>query len=99
MSVIKSKPVVGIIMGSDSDFGGDEAGKKVKYWICSVYPMNIKLLQLTGHPEQCHLILPMHIKRGIKVIIAGVGGSAHLPGIARLIQFYRLSEFLLKQNH
>jgi 5-(carboxyamino)imidazole ribonucleotide mutase len=79
MSVIKSKPVVGIIMGSDSDFGVmKQAGEILDLF--SV-PYEYKVTSAHRTPGTMSSYSSNAHKRGIKVIIAGAGGSAHLPGM------------------
>lgn len=70
---------VGIIMGSDSDLEVmKQAAEMLDYFKIS-YEMKIVSAHRTPnlmkeYAESAH-------KRGIKVIIAGAGGSAHLPGM------------------
>jgi len=73
------KPLVGIIMGSSSDskimHGAaailDEFGVKHEDQIVSAHRTPTRLADYAKHAE----------KNGFKVIIAGAGGSAHLPGM------------------
>jgi 5-(carboxyamino)imidazole ribonucleotide mutase len=73
------KPVVGIIMGSSSDSKImhsaamilDEFEVKHEDQIISAHRTPTRLLDYAKHAE----------KSGFKVIIAGAGGSAHLPGM------------------
>lgn len=73
------KPVVGIIMGSDSDLEVmNEAAKvldefNISYEIKIVSAHRTPVL-MAEYGSDAH-------KRGIKVIIAGAGGAAHLPGM------------------
>lgn len=74
------KPVVGIIMGSDSDLPVMKEAAKVCKQFGVPYELKITSAHRTPnfmakYTETAHL-------RGIKVIIAGAGGSAHLPGMA-----------------
>jgi 5-(carboxyamino)imidazole ribonucleotide mutase len=72
-------PIVGIIMGSDSDLPimleAAEVCKEfgVEYEI-KVVSAHRTPLDMTDYGQNAH-------KRGIKVIIAGAGGAAHLPGM------------------
>lgn len=75
----KYKPVVGIIMGSDSDmevmkFAGDILGELG-------IPFEFKITSAHRTPDFMASYSKNAHKRGIKVIIAGAGGSAHLPGM------------------
>jgi len=72
-------PVVGIIMGSDSDLPVMEDSVKVfkEFQI----PYEIKILSAHRTPNQ-HAEYSRSAKgRGLKVIIAAAGGAAHLPGV------------------
>ena len=61
------KPLVSIIMGSTSDL------KEV--------PFEINALSAHRTPEMVAEFAKGAAERGIKVIIAGAGGAAHLPGV------------------
>jgi 5-(carboxyamino)imidazole ribonucleotide mutase len=75
----RAKPVVGIIMGSDSDFSMmSEAGKTLdKFGIA--YEMQV----LSAHrtPAKSHEYATTAASRGLKVIIAAAGAAAHLAGV------------------
>ncbi len=72
-------PVVGIVMGSDSDWNVMEEAAKaltefgvaVEVDVVSAHRMPVEMIEYgrTAH------------ERGIRVIIAGAGGAAHLPGM------------------
>jgi len=72
-------PEIGIIMGSDSDLAimkeaGDileEFGVDYEYTICSAHRL----------PNETAEYASQATERGIKTIIAGAGGAAHLPGV------------------
>ena len=72
-------PVVGLVMGSDSDWpvmaaAGtvlDDFGVPYEADVVSAHRMPREMLE---YGSQAHL-------RGLKVIIAGAGGAAHLPGM------------------
>ncbi len=74
-----SKPVVGILMGSDSDLPVmqeaaamlQEFGIEYEMTIASAHRTPKKVLEYSSSAE----------KRGIKVIIAGAGWAAHLAGV------------------
>jgi len=76
---IMKKPLVGIIMGSSSDsrimHGAaeilDEFGVQHEDQIISAHRTPTRLEEYAKHAE----------KNGFKVIIAGAGGAAHLPGM------------------
>jgi len=74
---------VGIIMGSDSDLpvmqGAadmlDELGVPFEMSIVSAHRTPKRLYEYSGSAEE----------RGLKVVIAGAGGAAHLPGMVAAI--------------
>ena len=74
-----NKPLVGIIMGSDSDLPTmkdaiavcEEFGVPCEVAIVSAHRTPERMVQ---YAQQAHL-------RNLKVIIAGAGGAAHLPGM------------------
>jgi 5-(carboxyamino)imidazole ribonucleotide mutase len=73
------KPLVGVIMGSDSDWpvmGAaaevlDEFGVRYEADVVSAHRMPKEMIAYGEQAEQ----------RGLKVIVAGAGGAAHLPGM------------------
>ena len=77
------KPVVSIIMGSDSDLQVmQEAGKVLKEFNI---PFEITIVSAHRTPKRLFEFAENAHKRGIQVIIAGAGGSAHLPGMVAAI--------------
>ena len=75
----KTKPLVGIIMGSDSDLKIMTPASEFLEKIHVSYEMEIVSAHRT--PELMFQYAKTAKKRGLKVIIAGAGGSAHLPGM------------------
>lgn len=75
----KNNALVGIIMGSDSDLNimKPAAGVLDEFGI----PYEIKITSAHRTPDFMTSYSKNAHKRGIKVIIAGAGGSAHLPGM------------------
>ncbi len=73
------KPVVGIIMGSDSDLKVMTAAKDV----FEDFGVNYEIKVVSAHrtPELMTEYAQTAFDRGLKVIIAGAGGAAHLPGM------------------
>lgn len=72
-------PIVGIIMGSDSDFGiMQEAAHFLKE--CNV-PFELKVVSAHRTPEFMVDYAKSAKSRGIRILIAGAGGAAHLPGM------------------
>ena len=72
-------PIVGIIMGSDSDL--PIMGKAFDQLRLFKIPFEVKILSAHRTPAE-HADYSINAeKRGIKVIIAAAGGAAHLPGV------------------
>lgn len=78
-----SKPLIGIIMGSDSDLSVMQDAAK----ILEEFNVSYEITVVSAHrtPDKLYEYSEDAEKRGIKVIIAGAGGSAHLPGMAAAI--------------
>lgn len=76
---MKSKPIVGIIMGSDSDLSVMSAAAKVLEEFN--VPFEITVCSAHRTPDRAHEFATSAIKRGLKVIIASAGGAAHLAGV------------------
>jgi phosphoribosylaminoimidazole carboxylase PurE protein len=74
-----SKPVVGIIMGSDSDLDVMSVSAKVldEFGIAN----EVRVLSAHRTPDETSEYVVGAAGRGLKVIIAGAGGSAHLAGV------------------
>ncbi|WP_341528965.1 5-(carboxyamino)imidazole ribonucleotide mutase [Nostoc sp. UHCC 0302] len=72
-------PLVGIIMGSDSDL----PTMKDAIAICDEFGVQNEVAIVSAHrtPERMVQYAKLAHQRGIKVIIAGAGGAAHLPGM------------------
>jgi len=74
------KPLVGIIMGSDSDLAVmQEAAKVLKQF---EIPYEIGVYSAHRSPHRTLEYVRSARERGLKVIIAGAGSSAHLAGVA-----------------
>jgi 5-(carboxyamino)imidazole ribonucleotide mutase len=73
------KPIVSIIMGSVSDFPIME--EAVKFFAEMGIPCEYNALSAHRTPELVGDFAKNAKGRGIKVIIAGAGGAAHLPGV------------------
>ncbi len=74
-----SKPLVGIIMGSESDLKiMNEASE-----ILGLLGVEFELTVVSAHrtPQRMIDYAASARERGLKVIIAGAGGAAHLPGM------------------
>ncbi|WP_235299040.1 5-(carboxyamino)imidazole ribonucleotide mutase [Portibacter marinus] len=74
-----SLPQVGIIMGSDSDLPVMEAAAELLKSMD--IPFELTVVSAHRTPERMFEYAGGAHLRGIKVIIAGAGGAAHLPGM------------------
>ena len=74
-----NQPVVGIIMGSDSDLRVMQAAAD----ILEQFGVNYELTIVSAHrtPDRMMEYARSAQQRGLKAIIAGAGGAAHLPGM------------------
>ena len=74
-----STPLVGIIMGSESDLKIMNAAAEIlqKFNI----PYEIDIVSAHRTPDKMFEYAKTAVDRGLKVIIAGAGGAAHLPGM------------------
>jgi 5-(carboxyamino)imidazole ribonucleotide mutase len=75
-----AKPLVGIIMGSQSDWPtmrhAAEALKQLGV------PFEARIVSAHRTPDRLWNYAKTAKDRGLKVIVAGAGGAAHLPGMA-----------------
>jgi len=74
-----SSPLVGIVMGSDSDLPTMRAAAE----ICDRFGVPHELRVVSAHrtPDDMAEYGRTAHTRGLRVIIAGAGGAAHLPGM------------------
>jgi 5-(carboxyamino)imidazole ribonucleotide mutase len=74
-----NQPLIGIIMGSDSDLPTMQAAIA----ICEEFQVAHEVAIVSAHrtPERMVEYAKTAHQRGLKVIIAGAGGAAHLPGM------------------
>jgi 5-(carboxyamino)imidazole ribonucleotide mutase len=73
-------PLVGIIMGSQSDWPTLKAASEILEKLGVAYETRIVSAHRT--PDRLYNYAKGAAARGLKVIIAGAGGAAHLPGMA-----------------
>jgi 5-(carboxyamino)imidazole ribonucleotide mutase len=71
--------VVGIIMGSDSDLPTMKDAAEILDHFGVAYELTVVSAHRT--PERMFTYAKEAKGRGLKAIIAGAGGAAHLPGI------------------
>ncbi len=74
-----ARPLVGILMGSDSDLPVMKQAAEVleQFGV----PYEIKVLSAHRTPLDTMEYARTAYERGLRVIIAGAGGAAHLPGV------------------
>lgn len=74
-----AQPLVGIIMGSDSDLPVMAVGANIlkKFGV----PFEVKIVSAHRTPYRMTKYATEAAARGLKAIIAGAGGAAHLPGM------------------
>ncbi|WZY00632.1 5-(carboxyamino)imidazole ribonucleotide mutase [Bacillus sp. FSL W7-1360] len=73
------QPVVGVIMGSTSDWKTMQHTCEVLEALC--IPYEKKVVSAHRTPDQMFMYAEQAHDRGLKVIVAGAGGAAHLPGM------------------
>lgn len=74
------QPVVGIIMGSKSDWPTMEQAANMLDELGVAY--EVKVVSAHRTPDLLFEYAKTAEERGIQVIVAGAGGAAHLPGMA-----------------
>src|SRR5882672_1952534 len=74
-----SKPLVGILMGSDTDWPTMKGAADA----CAEFdiPCDVRVISAHRTPQDLSRYATGAHKRGLRVIIAGAGGAAHLPGV------------------
>jgi 5-(carboxyamino)imidazole ribonucleotide mutase len=75
----KSSALVGLIMGSKSDWETMQAAAEVLDALGVAY--EAKIVSAHRTPQRLYDYANSAKSRGLKVIIAGAGGAAHLPGM------------------
>jgi len=77
------KPLVGIIMGSDSDLPVMKEAADILSQ--AAIPFEITIVSAHRTPRRLAQYAETAAQRGLRVIIAGAGGAAHLPGMTASI--------------
>ncbi|MET9962585.1 5-(carboxyamino)imidazole ribonucleotide mutase [Streptomyces sp. NPDC006326] len=79
MSTATAGPVIGIVMGSDSDWPVMEAAAQA----LDEFEISYEVDVVSAHrmPREMVAYGEQAADRGLKAIIAGAGGAAHLPGM------------------
>lgn len=76
----EAAPLIGIIMGSRSDW---ETMREASATLTALQiPHECKVVSAHRTPERLYDYAKSAVDRGLKCIIAGAGGAAHLPGMA-----------------
>ena len=78
-----NRPVVGIIMGSDSDLPvmREAAAQLEAFGV----PYEMTIVSAHRTPARLYEYAQSAEQRGLRVVIAGAGGAAHLPGMVAAI--------------
>lgn len=76
---VTEKPIVGVIMGSKSDWPTME--KAVEMLELFQVPYEVRVVSAHRTPDLMFEYASSAEARGLEVIIAGAGGAAHLPGM------------------
>lgn len=83
MADTAKKPLVGIVMGSDSDMPVMAKAADLLEELCISYEMTI--ISAHREPDVFFAYAKTAEEKGLKVIIAGAGMAAHLPGMCAAI--------------
>ncbi|MGN6165827.1 MAG: 5-(carboxyamino)imidazole ribonucleotide mutase [Flavisolibacter sp.] len=75
----KPQTLIGIIMGSDSDLSIMQAAADILRYF--EIPFELTVVSAHRTPQRMFQYAQSAKERGLKVIIAGAGGAAHLPGM------------------
>jgi 5-(carboxyamino)imidazole ribonucleotide mutase len=75
----KKKPLVGIIMGSQSDW--ETMQHAAQQLLDLKVPHEVQVISAHRTPDLLFRYASTAAARGLEVIIAGAGGAAHLPGV------------------
>jgi 5-(carboxyamino)imidazole ribonucleotide mutase len=76
---MSGKPVVGVVMGSDSDLPTMQAAIDILAEFD--VPSETRILSAHRTPDEMFAYAREAADRGVRVIVAGAGGAAHLPGM------------------
>ena len=80
---MSNKAIVSIIMGSQSDWATMKYASKILKSFSIKH--EVKIISAHRTPKRLFQFAEESEKRGIKIIIAGAGGAAHLPGMTAAI--------------
>src|ERR687886_75666 len=84
---MNAHPLVGIVMGSDSDLPTMEEAAEV----CRQFgvPYEIRVVSAHRTPLEMAEYGRSARARGLRVLVAGAGGAAHLPALLDRVQAYK----------
>jgi 5-(carboxyamino)imidazole ribonucleotide mutase len=76
---MSQKPIVGIVMGSNSDWETMQHAAQIfqEFGV----PYEAKVVSAHRMPDDMFSYADTALNRGLKAIVAGAGGAAHLPGM------------------
>ncbi len=73
-------PLIGIIMGSQSDW--ETMRHAAEMLDALAVPYETRVISAHRTPDRLYAYAKGAVERGLKAIVAGAGGAAHLPGMA-----------------
>lgn len=73
------RPLVGVVMGSDTDWGTMKLASDALSEL--EIPHEVRVVSAHRTPEEMAEYATSARRRGLRVIVAGAGGAAHLPGM------------------
>ena len=76
---MSEKPLVGVVMGSKSDYDVLEAAVEILRML--EIPFEARVVSAHRTPDWLFQYAETARERGLRVMIAGAGGAAHLPGM------------------
>lgn len=76
---MNEKPLVGVVMGSKSDY--EVMSAAVELLRTLEIPYEAKIVSAHRTPDRLYAYAEAARERGLRAIIAGAGGAAHLPGM------------------
>lgn len=92
-----SKPVIGIIMGSDSDLDIMSGAAKTLDEFGVEY--EVRIISAHRTPDAMIEYANKALDNGLQIIIAGAGGSAHLPGMTASETSLPVIAIPIKRDH
>jgi 5-(carboxyamino)imidazole ribonucleotide mutase len=78
-SALKSPALIGIIMGSQSDWATMKEAADILTML--KVPHDVRIVSAHRTPKRLFDYAQSAASRGLKVVVAGAGGAAHLPGM------------------